>query len=199
MSQIFEKIARGDKLNPQETQMFAQFGNRLEALEAVLGKMTQPNQALHLQDPIITSPLWGSSPLGVMEMRRTTDLIVPDSTPTYITFDAVLNRGNAFYSSDSIKIQKKHIGYCTEFTGVAVFAPSAVGYRALYLEQFDSQDNSLGASPFFLTPGHDLEDNWIPLNFVHNDTNLEHFKVYAYQTSGADLTLKDLYLTAHVA
>jgi hypothetical protein len=198
--EIWKKLAKGEKLSPQEEFQFVEFADRLQLLETLVNGMIAPvDHSLSLKNPRIAHPNWETSPLHSMEMVLTTNTTVSHATPKYITFDSVNNKGSAFDSSDLQKIEKAFSGYSTHFDGVAVFDNNATGYRALYLELFSINGVSLGASPFFLLPGHNLEDNWFPFTFTHNNQGVHYFKVYAYQTSGGDLSLLDLYMTVKVA
>lgn len=197
---VFEKIANSEPLTVQEQAEFVQFGQNLQMLESVYSKLLvsgTPN--VQLESPVVSNPRWFTAPLHPMELRLTTNTSVPNATPTYITFDSVIQKGHAFDSSDLSKIEKVANGYSTHIDGVIVFAANATGYRALYLELFDINGVSLGASPFFLLPGHNLADNWFPFTFTHNAQDTAHyFKVYAYQTSGGNLDVTDIYMTVSV-
>lgn len=151
--------------------------------------------------PVVRDVRWLGSPLSTSIAQRIADVTVTTATNTYITFDTSKRFGTAFsVSDDGTKIFWDGLdGKAFNISGYVIWAQNGTGYRAAYLEGFDSNDVSLGTAPLHTAAGQNLVDNVLPISFTFYFNGFSYLKFFVFQSSGGDLTMKEFTLGISLA
>jgi len=175
---------------------------RMDEIQRVFNEMwtdfQKRNDSQSLNNPLLTNPIWLTSPFSMLIIRRFTDTAVPNATNTYIAFESVIQESSVFSLSPSdsseINISSGNTTPSFEITGYVIWAANSTGYRAAYLEGFDQNGASVGSGPLHTFEGQNLVDNVLPISLPKNFGEVRNLKLFVHQTSGGDLTLKEVYI-----
>lgn len=196
IERIFEKLGKNEQLNPGEMNELLQWTKGLDRSSALFSNMFKGNSRQ-------ISPEMIDKSLSVYTFNRQADVTVTNNTATYITFDDYTYTYSPTFvvdESDKTKIKFKYTGSSFAVLGVVEWAANATGYRSAQIENFTANGTSLGAvSLHTLSPVESGDVTACPVAFVVNAKQLpsvDYFKVIVRQTSGGDLTLRYVLLSA---
>ncbi len=169
--------------------------------ERYKGWLTAANTEPYFRFANIDTPHWAGSPLHLCVTQRLTNTSVPTSANFYITFDNIRNFGDAFsVDPDNQKVYwNKMAAKGIGIDGYVIWTAHAVGYRAVYVEGFDANGVSIGTAPLHTFPGNSLVDNVCPVSFKYYFNNFHYIKFFVFQSSGANLVMKEFNLGVTVA
>ena len=200
-SELINKLASGQTLTAIERQEAVLEARRLEDAASAVNNWMRPGTSTmtlngaHISGSYIESPEWVGSALHLCSVALLTPTVIPNTTETYLTPDAVVNLGGTAFTVDGDKIDWTSIkGKAFMVTGYINWSANGTGYRVAWLEGFDSNDVSIGQTPLHTFAGQNLVDNVLPvsLGFYFND--FDYLKLKVAQTSGGDLTLNNFVL-----
>jgi hypothetical protein len=193
--QIWEKIAKGEKLNPHEQFYFTEFGNRLQFMEMAISGMQLATGGMKIISPLISNPRFETSPLSVLTINRQTDTSITQDTDAVISFENGRNGGQHFTweSSNPTVIGLQYLGAPFLVTANVAWAANGSGYRNAKVNGYDKDGNSLGNGILFNRPGGNFSDDIHTGMYVIGENDLPtmaSMKITVAQGSGAALTLK---------
>lgn len=190
---LLEKLAKGEKLSQDEVGDLRLFGNQAQNTNAFVAGMQNGTVDINVKSiTALKSSI--SNTLDSLTFNVQADATIANNTATYLTFDEFFAKSNTFSIPDTNdRIVPNALGRRFFISGMATWAANATGYRAIAIEGFDVNDNSLGSAPLHVMPSHASGDNTYPISFLADFTSLDvcaYYKFWVSQTSGASLTLK---------
>lgn len=185
MYDLFLKASQG-KLTPADRADMQALSNDLEALRSWIKTGTSSQ---NFQAPNIGQPNWKFSPLHSIFIERLAATSIANDTPTYITFDRVVNFGNVWHvSGDKVYIDNAD-GQVFDIDGSVGWATNATGYRGCWIEGFDKNDVSLGTQAIHTFAGQALITNVLPLAGSFYFGGMAYIKFFVRHTAGAPLNM----------
>jgi len=176
-------------------RIFNEFSDRELKYRSFLGVNGLPV----LNNPTISNPVWGTSPLHAMQAQRATAQSIPDNTLTSISFQAVTPSTALFENTtDATKIRVKsgaagsNIGRTIGIIGTVEWALSGVGRRAVTVEVYDENDSHIAGLTLQSMSPTGVDVDTLPISgglyFASLDT-AAYIRIKVLQSSGGALNL----------